>query len=229
MFSIELVQASERLSFAGKPRRLTVSISSSPSRMLAATPGACWALPDGPRAVSRAIAVAVAQSRPDCLAGGGGIRTLAFQNRMHQIPRTCASRIASARAATLKKEFQTLERRPSSRLHGEVQQFRFRDAEVRIPPPQPASQSRASRSVRGGRGARRGNAGPIAASTRNRTRCDVRQGAHTTCRNQAFRDGHGCGRAPTPSSDMGGTTMDDHLPAARFLAIITTKSAVASH
>src|SRR4029079_121436 len=37
MFSIELVQASERLSFAGKPRRLTVSISSSPSRMLAAT------------------------------------------------------------------------------------------------------------------------------------------------------------------------------------------------
>src|SRR5262245_11157360 len=42
MFSIELVQASERLSFAGKPRRLTVSISSSPSRMLAATPGASW-------------------------------------------------------------------------------------------------------------------------------------------------------------------------------------------
>src|SRR5262245_44078076 len=37
---IELVQASERLSFTGKPRRLTVSISSSPSRMLAATPGA---------------------------------------------------------------------------------------------------------------------------------------------------------------------------------------------
>src|SRR5215471_4021332 len=34
MFSIELVQASERLSFTGKPRRLTVSISSSPS-----TPG----------------------------------------------------------------------------------------------------------------------------------------------------------------------------------------------
>ena len=31
MFSIELVQASERLSFIGKPRRLTVSISSSPS------------------------------------------------------------------------------------------------------------------------------------------------------------------------------------------------------
>src|ERR1700758_4110804 len=30
MFSIELVQASERLSFTGKPRRLTVSISSSP-------------------------------------------------------------------------------------------------------------------------------------------------------------------------------------------------------
>src|SRR5262245_58822100 len=29
MFSIELVQASERLSFTGKPRRLTVSISSS--------------------------------------------------------------------------------------------------------------------------------------------------------------------------------------------------------
>src|SRR5262244_2437463 len=40
IFSIELVQASERLSFTGKPRRLTVSISSSPSRMLAATPGA---------------------------------------------------------------------------------------------------------------------------------------------------------------------------------------------
>src|SRR5438445_11969312 len=40
VFSIELVQASERLSFTGKPRRLTVSISSSPSRMLAATPGA---------------------------------------------------------------------------------------------------------------------------------------------------------------------------------------------
>src|SRR5215470_7413360 len=40
MFSIELVQASERRSFAGKPRRLTVSISSSPSRMLAATAGA---------------------------------------------------------------------------------------------------------------------------------------------------------------------------------------------
>src|SRR5512132_3761511 len=31
MFSIELVQASERLSFTGKPRRMTVSISSSPS------------------------------------------------------------------------------------------------------------------------------------------------------------------------------------------------------
>src|SRR5450830_1076784 len=40
MFSIELVQASERLSLAGRPRRLTVSISSSPSRILAATPGA---------------------------------------------------------------------------------------------------------------------------------------------------------------------------------------------
>ena len=35
-------QASERRSFAGRPRRLTVSISSSPSRMLAATPGASW-------------------------------------------------------------------------------------------------------------------------------------------------------------------------------------------
>src|SRR5580704_7914341 len=42
MFSIELVQASERRSFAGSLRRLTVSISSSPSRMLAATPGASW-------------------------------------------------------------------------------------------------------------------------------------------------------------------------------------------
>jgi hypothetical protein len=70
-------------------------------------------------------------------------------------------------------------------------------------------QSRASRSVRAIRVARRGSAGPIAASTRNRTRCDVRQGARTTCGNQAFRDGHGCGRAPTPSSDMGGTTMND--------------------
>ena len=38
-FSIELVQASERRSCAGKPRRLT-SDSSSPSRMLPATPGA---------------------------------------------------------------------------------------------------------------------------------------------------------------------------------------------
>src|SRR6478752_880312 len=37
MFSIELVQAIERRSFAGTPRRLTVSISSNPSRMLAAT------------------------------------------------------------------------------------------------------------------------------------------------------------------------------------------------
>src|SRR5207342_2559874 len=41
-FSIELVQASERRSFAGSFRRLTVSISSRPSRMLAATPGASW-------------------------------------------------------------------------------------------------------------------------------------------------------------------------------------------
>ena len=40
MFSIELVQASDRRSFAGSFRRLTVSISSRPSRMLAATPGA---------------------------------------------------------------------------------------------------------------------------------------------------------------------------------------------
>ena len=40
IFSIELVQASERRSFVGRPRRLTVSISSSPLRMLAATPGA---------------------------------------------------------------------------------------------------------------------------------------------------------------------------------------------
>ena len=67
------VISSSAVPFAGKPRRLTVSISSSPSRMLAATPGACWALPDGPRAVSRAIAVAVAQSRPDCLAGHIGL------------------------------------------------------------------------------------------------------------------------------------------------------------
>ena len=42
MFSIELVQASDRRSFAGSFRRLTVSISSSPSRMLAAIPGASW-------------------------------------------------------------------------------------------------------------------------------------------------------------------------------------------
>jgi hypothetical protein len=40
MFSMELVHASERLSFAGRPRRLIVSISSSPSRMLEATAGA---------------------------------------------------------------------------------------------------------------------------------------------------------------------------------------------
>jgi hypothetical protein len=39
-FSIELVQASERLSFAGSSRRLTVSTSSSPSKMQAATSGA---------------------------------------------------------------------------------------------------------------------------------------------------------------------------------------------
>jgi hypothetical protein len=42
VFSIELVQANERLSFTGKPRRLMVSIWSSPSRMLAATAGASW-------------------------------------------------------------------------------------------------------------------------------------------------------------------------------------------
>ena len=42
MFSIELVQATDRLSLRGSPRRLTVSISSSPSRMLPATPGASW-------------------------------------------------------------------------------------------------------------------------------------------------------------------------------------------
>src|SRR5258707_2904904 len=47
IFSIELMQASERLSFAGKPRRLTVSISSSPLRMLAATPGAPPGQADG--------------------------------------------------------------------------------------------------------------------------------------------------------------------------------------
>jgi hypothetical protein len=39
-FSMELVQASERRSCAGSPRRLTVRISSIPSRMLPATPGA---------------------------------------------------------------------------------------------------------------------------------------------------------------------------------------------
>jgi hypothetical protein len=42
MFSIALVQASERRSGVGSLRRTTVSISSSPSRMLAATPGASW-------------------------------------------------------------------------------------------------------------------------------------------------------------------------------------------
>jgi len=41
MFSIALVQASERRSGVGSLRRATVSISSSPSRRLAATPGAC--------------------------------------------------------------------------------------------------------------------------------------------------------------------------------------------
>jgi hypothetical protein len=41
---------------------------------------------------------------------------------------------------------------------------------------EPGVQSRASRSVRAIRVARRDSAGPIAASTRNRTRCDVRQG-----------------------------------------------------
>ena len=37
MFSMMLVQASERRSCSGRPSRITVSISSSPSRMLAAT------------------------------------------------------------------------------------------------------------------------------------------------------------------------------------------------
>ena len=41
MFSIALVQASERRSGVGSLRRATVSISSRPSRRLAATPGAC--------------------------------------------------------------------------------------------------------------------------------------------------------------------------------------------
>jgi hypothetical protein len=41
IFSIELMQASKP-ELCGKPRRLTVSISSSPLRMLAATPGASW-------------------------------------------------------------------------------------------------------------------------------------------------------------------------------------------
>src|SRR5271154_4530521 len=40
MFSMMLVQASERRSGRGRPSRITVSISSMPSRMLAATPGA---------------------------------------------------------------------------------------------------------------------------------------------------------------------------------------------
>src|SRR6266446_4716983 len=40
MFSMMLVQASERRSSAGGPRRMTVRVSSRPSRMLAATPGA---------------------------------------------------------------------------------------------------------------------------------------------------------------------------------------------
>jgi DNA-binding protein HU-beta len=39
MFSMMLVHASERRSSAGKPRRVTVRISSSPSRMLPETPG----------------------------------------------------------------------------------------------------------------------------------------------------------------------------------------------
>ena len=40
MFSMMLVQASERRSSAGRPSLLTVSISSNPSRMLFETPGA---------------------------------------------------------------------------------------------------------------------------------------------------------------------------------------------
>jgi hypothetical protein len=40
--SIPLVQAREGRSLSGSPSRLTMSISSSPSRMLAATPGASW-------------------------------------------------------------------------------------------------------------------------------------------------------------------------------------------
>src|SRR5262249_35662169 len=47
MFSIELVQASERLSFAGKPRRLAVRISASPSGMLGGTPGRSLVKPAG--------------------------------------------------------------------------------------------------------------------------------------------------------------------------------------
>src|SRR5208282_5726533 len=42
MFSMMLAPASERRSSAGKPRRLTVRISSIPSRMLPETPGASW-------------------------------------------------------------------------------------------------------------------------------------------------------------------------------------------
>lgn len=40
MFSMMLVQANERRSSSGMPRRVTVRISSMPSRMLAETPGA---------------------------------------------------------------------------------------------------------------------------------------------------------------------------------------------
>jgi hypothetical protein len=39
-FSMMLAQASERHRGSGKPRRITVNISSSPSRVLAPTPGA---------------------------------------------------------------------------------------------------------------------------------------------------------------------------------------------
>jgi len=78
MFSIELVQASERLSFTGKPRRLTVSISSSPSRMLAATPGACWSsrrarLRNSPSALSASSSSQACRSarRTDACSGVG--------------------------------------------------------------------------------------------------------------------------------------------------------------
>jgi soluble lytic murein transglycosylase len=93
--------------------------------------------------------------------------------------------------------------RYSTAYYGQLARARLglKDIVVRPPPdPAPARMDVVRAIVRAFRVARRGSAGPIAASSRNRTRCDMRQEARTTCGNRAFCDGHGCGLAPTPSS-----------------------------